>query len=437
MTLPKRWLSHLAGLAVWLAATVGVGLLLGSVSWALVAGLAAYVLYTLRNLFLLDRVIHGAGRLPLFETRGLWAELVARVDQIKARSRRRKKRFHRLLREVRESTSAISDGGIILNADREIVWFNPAATRLLGLDPGRDIGNRIDNFLRHPDFVAYLADPGGRSLTVPSPRADAGTLQVQLLPYGQDQQLAIVRDVTHETQLERTRRDFVANASHELRSPLTVIAGYLDTLADDEDLPESWVVPISEMQRQSNRMTQILRDLIELTRLESADSGAPHDFVDIAEVLGTIVGEFRTRKKAPAIALHLETDVALLGSESELHSIFQNLISNAVRFTPEGGSVDVYWRADGAEAVFDVVDTGIGVPAELVPRLTERFYRVDTGRSRATGGTGLGLAIVKHALQRHDGMLEIESEEGKGSRFSCRFSGPRVAFRRGARPGVV
>lgn len=412
-------------------------MLLGSVSWALVIGLAAYAVYMLRNLYLLDRVIYGAARMPLFETRGLWAELVSRADQIKARSRRRKKRFHRLLREVRESTGAISDAGIILNADREIVWFNPSATRLLGLDPARDIGNRIENLLRHPVFVDYLGDPLGRSITIPSPITDGGTLQVQLIPYGQDQQLAIIRDITHETLLERTRRDFVANASHELRSPLTVINGYLDTLADDEELPESWVVPISEMQRQATRMTQILRDLIELTRLESTESKAPQDFVDVAEIVRAIVTEFKGRKKRPAIELHLETDAAMLGSESELHSIFYNLISNAVRFTPEDGRVDVYWRADGEAAVFDVVDTGIGVPAELVPRLTERFYRVDTGRSRATGGTGLGLAIVKHALQRHDGLLEIESEEGKGSRFSCRFVGQRVAFRRGTQPGVV
>lgn len=437
MILPKRWLSHLSGLAFWFGGAILLGVLFGSVSWALVIALALYLAYMLRNLYMLDRIIFGAGRLPLFETRGLWAELVARADRIKARSRNRKKRFHRLLREVRESTGAIADAGIILNADAEIVWFNPAATTLLGLDPGRDIGGRIDNLIRYPGFVEYLREPREPSITIPSPRNDNGWLQVQLIPYGQEQQLAIIRDVTNETHLERTRRDFVANASHELRSPLTVITGYLDTMVDDEDLPEAWQVPINEMLRQSHRMTQILRDLIELTRLESTESKAAYDFIDVAEVLGNIAREFEGRKKRPAIGLHVETDAALLGSESELHSIFYNLVSNAVRFTPETGSVDIYWRADGSDAVFDVVDTGIGVPAELVPRLTERFYRVDTGRSRATGGTGLGLAIVKHALQRHSGVLEIESEEGRGSRFSCRFRDNRVVFRRGARPGAV
>jgi len=437
LILPRRWISHFSGLAAWLACAAGIGYWLGSVGWSLVVALAAYLAYTLRNLYILDRVIFGAGRLPLYETRGLWAQLVARADRVKARSRSRKRRYHRLLREVRESTGAVSDAGVILDAEGEIIWFNPAATTLLGLDPARDLGSRIDNLIRTPAFVEYLVSPDAASIPIPSPRDEAGMLQVQLIPYGREQRLLIFRDITHETNLERTRRDFVANASHELRSPLTVIAGYLDTLADDEDLPESWQAPISEMVRQSHRMTQILRDLIELTRLESSDTKAAFDFIDVSELLANIVREFESREKRPAIGLHIETDAGLLGSESELHSIFYNLISNAVRFTPEDGRVDIHWRTDHGGVVFEVVDTGIGVPAQLVPRLTERFYRVDTGRSRATGGTGLGLAIVKHALQRHGGRLEIESEEGEGSRFRCRFAGDRLVFRRGARPEVV
>ncbi len=424
-------------LASWLAAAALLGLWFGGMGWWLAAALAVYSAQTLRNLFVLDRMLDGHQRRVLFETRGLWAEIFARVDKLRAKSRNRKKKYHRLLREVRESTGALQDGGVILNADHEILWFNPAATRLLGLDPAVDVGNRIDNLLRHPDFVAYLADPAPNGITVPSPKDEGGWLTVQIIPYGNHQQLAIARDITPEVKLERTRRDFVANASHELRSPLTVIAGYLDTFADDEELPESWKAPFGEMQRQAERMTRILSDLLELTRLESSGGKAEHQFVDVRGMLELIAKEFQGQAGKAAVTLHPDSDVALLGSESELHSIFYNLVNNAVRFTPPTGQVDVTWRAEGGEAVFEVADTGIGIPEEQIPRITERFYRVDPGRSRASGGTGLGLAIVKHALQRHDGTLSIRSRELEGSTFTCRFPAARVVFRGGATRAVL
>jgi two-component system phosphate regulon sensor histidine kinase PhoR len=437
LKLPKRWASHLGLLAAWLAAALAFGLWFGGPGWWLAGALALYVVRMLRNLYQLDDVLQGSKRVPLFETRGLWAEIFARTDRYKAKARSRKKRFHRLLREVRESTGALSDAGIILNAEREIQWFNPAATRLLGLDPATDLGHRIDNLLRHPDFVGYLDNPQGESISIPSPRREAGRLAVQLIPYGRDQSLVIIRDVTREAQLERARRDFIANASHELRSPLTVIGGYLESLADDEELPESWKVPMSEMRSQAERMTKILKDLLELSRLESAEGKLPHDFVDVAGMLRRIHEEFARRTGVPAVTLRLRSDAALLGSEADLHSVFYNLINNAVRFTPASGSVEIVWRTDDDGAVFEVIDTGIGIPEEQIPRITERFYRVDAGRSRATGGTGLGLAIVKHALQRHEGTLRISSVEGKGSTFSCHFPAERIVYRGGAARAVV
>ncbi len=436
MTLPNRWASQLIALAAWLGAAILLGVWFGGTGWWLAGALAFYVAHTLRNLALLDRVLDGHKRVPLFVTRGLWAEIFARVDKIRAKARNRKKKYHRLLREVRESTGALSDGGIILNSEHEILWFNPAATRLVGLDPTIDIGNRLDNLLRHPDFAAYLAAPTGEGITIPSPKEEGGWLTVQIIPYGQDQRLAIVRDITRQMQLERTRRDFVANASHELRSPLTVISGYLDTLGDDEEMPQGWRAPVGEMRRQADRMTQILGDLIELTRLESAEREAPHEFVDVGGLLKLIAKEFQAAGAGPAVELKLATDIALVGSESELHSIFYNLVNNAVRFTPPTGRVRIEWRAEGDDAVFEVVDTGIGIAPEQIPRITERFYRVDPGRSRAMGGTGLGLAIVKHALQRHEGTLNIQSREGEGSTFSCRFPAARLVHRAGAARAV-
>lgn len=431
MTLPNRWASQFAALAGWLGAALLLGWWFGGGGWWLAGALALYIVHVLRSVFLLEGVLEGHRRVPLFATRGLWAEIFARVERVRAKARNRKKKYHRLLREVRESTGALSDGGIILNPDHEIVWFNPAATRLLGLDPATDIGNRLDNLLRHPAFIAYLAEPTPEPITVPSPCEDVGWLTVQIIPYGKDQRLAIVRDITREVSLERTRRDFVANASHELRSPLTVISGYLDTLADDVEIPPGWKGPVGEMQRQAERMTRILRDLIELTRLESADGGATPEFVDVIAMLKLIAREFQVAGSRPSVTLRIEADVALLGSESELHSIFYNIVNNAVRFTPPTGSVQIVWKTDGEAAVFEVVDTGIGIPEEQIPRITERFYRVDPGRSRASGGTGLGLAIVKHALQRHQGTLNIRSVEGEGSTFSCSFPAARVAYRGG------
>ncbi len=436
MTLPSRWASQIGALAGLLTMALILGWWFGGPGWWLAAAALLYLAYTLRHLYWLDRALDGHRRVPLFETRGLWAEALARVDKLRAKARNRKKKYHRLLREVRESTGALADGGIILNADNEIMWFNPAAARLLGLNHATDIGHRIDNLLRHPDFAAYLKTPSGDGITVASPRNDAGWLHVQIIPYGTDQRLAIIRDVTNEKNVERTRRDFVANASHELRSPLTVISGYLEALQDAGDVPEAWQVPVAEMQRQAERMTRILRDLIELTRLETADASAARDFIDVGGMLKPIVQEFQDRL-GPTVELALETDAALLGKESELHSIFYNLVNNAVRFTPPAGSVKVVWRAADGGAAFEVIDTGIGIPEEQIPRVTERFYRVDPGRSRASGGTGLGLAIVKHALQRHEGELSIASREGEGSTFSCRFPRDRVVFRSDAATAVL
>jgi len=412
-----------------LAATAA-GLLMGQLAWVLFAALSAYVVRVLYKVYQIDQALFHGTRVASFATSGVWPELHAKVINIREKSRTRKRRHLRLVRAVQESTSAISDAGVILNADHEIVWFNRAARELLGLNPDTDIGTHIANLVRNPEFIEYLGGEQDQPLLVPSPVSESGMLEMQLIPYGRDQLLAIGRDVTHQFHLERTRRDFVANASHELRSPLTVISGYLDTLAYDDEVPSDWKAPLSEMLRQVRRMTQILRDLIELTRLESADEPASFDFVSPREILKRIASEYAARKPAPNLNLDLQSDAGILGTETEVYSIFYNLISNAVRFTPSGGRIDVVWDSTSDGGVFSVTDTGIGIAEELIPRLTERFYRVDPGRSRASGGTGLGLAIVKHALQRHEGKLEIFSEEGKGSTFVCHFPANRVVERK-------
>jgi two-component system phosphate regulon sensor histidine kinase PhoR len=348
----------------------------------------------------------------------------------------RRKQFHKrrivqLFREFRRMTTAMPDGVVVMSGEREIQWFNRTAARLLQLRRKVDYGQRIDNLVRHPDFSRYLAEADfSQPVVIRSVVDSQAHLLLQVVAYGAGQQLLLVRDVTRQIRLEAMRKDFVANASHELRSPLTVIAGYVDTLADDPGIDPAWQGPLEEMRRQAERMRAVVDALIELSRLEAASGEAGYDLVDVAGMLSLMRREVLALEVRPQrIELLLEADAKLLGAEQEIHSIFWNLISNAVKYTPPGGMVQIRWRTDASGGHFSVEDTGVGIAREYLPRITERFYRVDPGRARATGGSGLGLAIVKHALQRHGATLEIQSEEGQGSRFTCHFPLRRVMAR--------
>jgi len=424
----KHLLTILAGLLVSLA----VGAIAGYPALFAAGYLAIVVALQSRNLIRFENWLRMRSSAQPPNLGGLWGECVATANRLYQRKRFHKRRALTLLRELRRMTSAMPDAAILLGPAREILWFNPTAAQWLGLRRKVDYGNRIDNLLRHPEFVEYVTS-GGEG---PGPRIHLPAVGERWFAFNlvtttaRDLQLLLVRDVTAEARLENMRRDFVANASHELRSPLTVVRGYLDTLADDSALDEGWREPVREMQRQSERMLSIVQDLLELSRLEAGKGEAELEPVDVSGMLALIRREVMGRPEHPAtFELKLETDVFLLGAESELHSIFHNLITNAVKYTPADGRVEVtYWSdAQGANVV--VTDTGIGIPAEHIPRLTERFYRVDAGRSRKLGGSGLGLAIVKHALQRHAATLEIVSEEGKGSTFKCHFPVQRVLAR--------
>ncbi len=424
----EPWGSTLLRLLAWIGAAALLGLWFGGLAWWLVGALAIYLGYVLRQTYRIERALR-SGSWPQWDvTTGLWAEMAGRLSALRRKSRRRKKRYNQLLREIRESTGALADAGVLLNPEHEIVWFNRAAIDLLGLDRKTDLGQRIDNLLRAPEFARYLCAPTPEPISIPGVLRATDRLSVQIIPYGRKQSLLIARDVTRQQLLERTRKDFVANASHELRSPLTVIAGYLDTLQDADEVPEQWRRPLAEMQRQTGRMTRILEDLIELSRMESAIGEADESYVDVRGLLERIVAT-RTSGDCAALQMDISADAGLLGSEAEIYSIFDNLIANALRFTPVDGTVRVAWRVDDTGANFVVSDTGIGIAEEFIPRVTERFFRLDPGRSRESGGTGLGLAIVKHALQRHGGELAISSRLGEGAEFICRFPLQRLAHR--------
>ncbi len=420
---------YLIGIVLVLALAGAIGAVAGHPGrWIAVAAvlvLAAQV----RNLLRLDHWLRHRSRQRPPDMTGLWGEVMAVTTRLYRRKVFHKRRVLRLLRELRRMTSAMPDGAILLGPAREILWFNRTAADYLNLRRKIDFGLRVDNLVRHPDFIEYVEQGGkGAPPRVHFPQFGDRWYLFSLVASGDSGLgLLIVRDVTSEARLESMRKDFVANASHELRSPLTVISGYLDTLADDAGLPQEWQEPVAEMRRQSDRMRGIVGDLLELSKMEAAGGEAERVPIDVGGLLAVIRKEALARPVHPAvIELKLDSDARLLGADGELHSIFGNLVSNAVKFTPADGRIDIRWWVDADGGHVAVRDSGIGIPAEHLPRLTERFYRVDAGRSRKLGGSGLGLAIVKHALQRHGGRLEIASREGQGSTFTCHFPPSRI-----------
>jgi len=430
--LSKPAWQHIAWIVGALLAALAVGALLGHGLLFIALALAAILAYHVRNLVRFEHWLRNRSEEPPPNMDGLWGEVLAITHRIYRRKVFHKRRVTSLLREFRRMTSAMPDGAVLLGPNREILWFNRTAGQWLDLRRKLDYGRRIDNLVRNPEFVEYLEKRGAMApprVHLPK-KGDRWLLFRLVTTSGAGQQLLLLRDVTNEARLESMRKDFVANASHELRSPLTVISGYLDTLADEPELDAAWQEPVQEMRRQSDRMRNIVQDLLELSRLEAQGGPAEPAPVDVAGMLALIRKDALARPEHPAtVELHLDSEDVLLGSESELHSIFSNLVSNAVKYTPSSGRVDIRWWTDRQGGHVAVTDNGIGIPAEHLPRLTERFYRVDAGRSRKMGGSGLGLAIVKHALQRHGGRLDVQSVEGRGSTFTCHFPIERVAPR--------
>lgn len=426
--MPVTWRRYLTGIALLL----GAGLFIGWLYNAAVVGLLIAALFALalnvRQLLRFERALMSDRLESVSFGDGLWSAIAARILFLRQRIRKHKRRHRRLLRDVRNSTNAMPDAGIVLNTELEIVLANRAAQALVGVRMPQDRGQRIDNILRAPAFVSYLdADDRELAVEIPSPLLEDGWLSCRLVPFGAEQWLLLIRDVTEAIRINKMRRDFVANASHELRSPLTVISGYLDTLAGDADMPADWHKPLQQMRSQAERMNRVVAELLELSRLENPDSARDDQEIDVAAMLALARRSWSGQPGVPAIDVDCKFAARLRGVPAEIESVITNLLSNAVRHTPADGQITLVYRANEAGgADIAVIDTGEGVAAEHIPRLTERFFRVDAGRSRDAGGVGLGLAIVKHALLRHDATLLVDSTPGKGSTFTCRFPPHRV-----------
>lgn len=392
-----------------------------TVAVALLAYWVVYQLYYLQKTmqwledFRLEKVLHGAGT---------WDLIFAKIYRIAKSGEQQRQQLAETLKDFRSATQAMPDGVVTLDEDNQVIYANEQAEEQLGISNEKDGGRNLINIVRHPDFVAYLnGTDWDKSIVLRGLRDSERVLQLQLIPYGTHQRLLMTRDITQLDRLETTRRDFVANVSHELKTPLTVLSGFLETIRE---------LPVTEAQRnqylglmhaQAHRMENIVEDLLVLSKLESTNAPAQEDSIDMREMMDRLTTDANTISRSQH---HIECTAAssakLIGAEDELASAFSNLVSNAIRYTPAGGTIRLTWsiNPEGCPE-FSVEDTGPGIEPQHLPRLTERFYRVDRSRSRETGGTGLGLAIVKHVATRHQATLLIDSEVGKGSCFSMVF----------------
>jgi two-component system phosphate regulon sensor histidine kinase PhoR len=412
-----------------------VGVLFG-VRAALGFALVMLVLQTLFTTFhtqrlwrLLDAPVYG--EVP--SAPGVWGEIYYRLHKLA-------KRWHAQVRQVEQQHSrfiqgiqASPNGVAMLDDTDQIEWCNAIAETHFGLDAKRDLRQHITHLVRQPDFVRYLASQHYESVLVMRGMGlnRQHVLAVQIFPYGENRKLILTQDITELERTDSMRRDFVANVSHELKTPLTVLSGFLETMRELPLNESDRARYLEMMEQQSSRMQKIVRDLLVLANLEGDVKPPSDDVLDMRAVLRHLEEDADNLSNGRhRIAFDTDEALTVAGSETEIVSALANLVTNAIRYTPDGGTIDVSWQRIRDRAVFSVRDSGLGIPAEHIPRLTERFYRVDRSRSRDTGGTGLGLAIVKHVLQRHGADLEVTSEEGRGSTFSVKFPAARTALRK-------
>lgn len=418
MTLPNaaRGIAALGGAAA-------LGWISGSVAWALVLLLAAA----------LAHLASGHRRFSLWSRHPLappqlrdspWQRPANRLHRVIHAGRERSRGLLGALRRLRTTTDAIPDGWVIVRFDGQIETYNHAAQELLGL-PADDDGQNLAELVRNPRIAALLkGEIESEIAEIASPADEARRIELRRIHMEQGRVLLIARDVTELNRLLTMRQDFIANVSHELRTPLTVIVGYLEELADDEIDYDTLRRMLPKLTPQARRMQALVDDLLTLTRLESAPlpDFDTIEVIKVAEMLETIVSEARRLARSDGhLTLEAEAALTMRGVSSELYSAFNNLVTNAVRYSPDGGPIRVRWFASAQGPRFEVEDSGLGIAPEHLSRLTERFYRIDLAGARVRGGTGLGLAIVKHVLRRHQSVLRVQSNLGKGSLFYCEF----------------
>jgi two-component system phosphate regulon sensor histidine kinase PhoR len=392
--------------------------------------LLGYIGWMLHKLYQLQRwLTNGQKPEDMPDSDGAWEQIAYLFHKSQQKSQERKRKQQELLTRFDNVLSALPDAAILLDADNHIQWANKSAAKLLGIRDAADRGKRVDTLLRNPDLHKLLEENSERKVALPAPRNSNLTLRARLLPLQGGSRVLSVRDISEGVQLQKTRKAFIANASHELRTPLTVLTGYIELFEQDPELPEYLQAPLQQSREQAARMQQIISDMLALSRLESQETTPlMGNRVDVPALLESSIQAIRDTLAAGTHTLEavIEPDLCVCGSEKDINSVITNLLANSVKHTPAGTRIRIQWQseADG-QACFSVEDNGPGIPEKHLPHLAERFYRVDEGRSRASGGTGLGLAIVKHVMQWHNGILKIESKPGRTSFRAC-FPAKRV-----------
>ena len=360
---------------------------------------------------------------------GIWGALLFNVYRAQRQERIVQAEMVGLIDRAQSSLVALAEAVVLIDDQHQIEWWNPAAEKLLGISP-LDRGRNLLAILRQPNFIEYFkhSDQAPDGIRLQAKMDEEHYVQVKLTRFGGESRLLVAYDITRMHNLEQMRKDFVDNISHELRTPLTVLSGYIETFTDQDDITPRWKRAFTQMQSQTKRMNALVNDLLLLSNLENNKKVAKNQIIDMANLMNQLFDDARAYNLDYGHTLNLDIDshCDLIGSDMEIASAFSNLITNAIKYTPKGGIITIGWHEDGDHAYFTVQDTGIGINPKHLPRLTERFYRVDSARSRQTGGTGLGLAIVKHVLMQHGAHLEISSKENEGSTFTAVFPKERL-----------
>lgn len=419
------------GFVVILSGTAG--LFAGNIFAGLALGFLICLVWQYRRLESIRRFLRNGTEQKLPDTPDTAAEIIRGIDSLRTRHKQREDKLAGFLSRFEEATEALPDAVIVMDAGGHVEWANEKASEYLGIRIPRDRGQRFSHIFRQPELLDYLSgvdrDDARKSLVISSPVNLDVSLDVRIIRYAGSSLLLVARNVTDIQRANRMRKDFIANASHELRTPLTVISGYLEAIENDTgDLATEWQPRIKQMRSQTRRMQNLIEDLLKLSRLESSPSGDLDNEVDVAELISVIHGEAQTLSgdQEHVFSLEVQPGLKVKGDQESLYSAFSNIVFNAVQYTPSGGVVRIKWHRTDTGACLEVADTGEGIPAEHIHRVTERFYRVDKGRSREKGGTGLGLAIVKHVMVQHDAELNISSEPQAGTTVKCLIPERRI-----------